>query len=182
MNLPFSCLRLNNLREKGDCSEVTETPISTKSDEEGPTALFEASPRLFFGDYKSACDLRLLKIHNIDIIVNLARGLPNKFEEIFKYENFALEDNPEDNFDHNFDKLLTRLNGFISSGMRVLVHCRKGISRAPAIALGFLIRYRHCSFDEAFARLRELDPKIDPNIGFIFQLQQLEILSPLSQI
>ncbi len=182
MNLPFPSLRLSNLRHNGGCSEDIETPISTKSDEEGPMALFEASPRLFFGDYNFACDLRLLKIHNIDIIVNLTSGLPNKFEKIVKYENFALEDTPEDKFDDNLINLLTRLNGFISSGMRVLVHCRKGISRAPAIVLGFLIRYRHCSFEEAFNHLRELDPKIDPNIGFIFQLQKLESLSPLNQI
>ncbi len=135
--------------------------------------LTEVVPGLLIGEYAAACNESLLKKHEIHVIVNCVEKLPNKFKTDFVYLDFPLEDNPTVNFDTNLHQLVDSVHHCITSGQTVLVHCRKGISRAPAVAIGYMIKYHGFTFDRAFDELRGKDPKIDPNIGLIAQLQKL---------
>ena len=174
ISLPLGGLKLTNLRPDS-CSpsslsdtldSLTETPSITPS-------IAEAVPGLFIGDYAAACNENLLKKHEIDIIVNCVESLPNKFKTSFVYCDLPLEDNPAINFDTNLHNLVDTVHGYIDSGKTVLIHCRKGISRAPTVAIGYMIKYHGFSFDQAFEELRSKDPKIDPNIGLIAQLEKI---------
>lgn len=68
-------------------------------------------------------------------------------------------------------------NSFIDkallSNRSVLVHCYAGVSRAPAIIMGYLIKNRRLTFDEAMKQMHKEWPKAKPNTNFIRQLQNL---------
>lgn len=53
----------------------------------------------------------------------------------------------------------------------LLVHCHAGISRSPAIVIGYLMSTRRCSFDEALAIVREHRAFAEPNFNFCAQLR-----------
>ena len=50
----------------------------------------------------------------------------------------------------------------INSGNNLLVHCQLGLSRSPAMAIGSLIKAGD-SIESAFAKVRQVRPRIDPN-------------------
>jgi hypothetical protein len=56
----------------------------------------------------------------------------------------------------------------------VLLHCRGGVSRAPTLAIAFLMLVKNVSMDQAIEELQAQRPCIDPNTGFIRTLRLLE--------
>lgn len=54
---------------------------------------------------------------------------------------------------------------------RVLVHCAAGISRSSAIGCFLLMKEGKKSFPQAFAQLKEVHPKANPNAHFRTQLE-----------
>ncbi len=173
MQLTLGNLKLKNLRPDNDIPILSQSKHFNMSPEGERAFLSEVSPGLYCGDFASACNLELLESHRIDLVVNLVKGLQNKFLSQFAYENFEIDDNPMHGFDENLTAVIRLIRGHIQNGRRVLVHCRKGISRAPSVAIGYLIINQNLSFDAAFEKLRMANPKVDPNLGFIVQLQQL---------
>lgn len=59
-------------------------------------------------------------------------------------------------------------------GGRVLVHCAAGVSRSATICMAYLMRFHHLSFRAAYAVVLDARSIVDPNPGFITQLQQYE--------
>ena len=173
MQLTLGNLKLKNLRQDNDFPVQSQPKHFNMSPESDRAFLVEATQGLFCGDFSSACNLELLKSYKIDLVVNLVRGLQNRYPSHFEYENFEIEDNPMTGFDENLSAVIRFIRNHIQNGRRVFVHCRKGISRAPSVAIGYLVLYQGLSFDAAFEKLRAKNPKIDPNLGFIVQLQQL---------
>ena len=173
MQLALGNLTLKNLRPDNDLEVQSQTKHFSVSPESDRAFLIEVTQGLFCGDYSSACNIELLKSYKIDLVVNLVGGLQNKHPSQFEYVNFNIEDNPMTGFDANLPAVIRLIHEHIRNGHRVLVHCRKGISRAPSVAIGYFIMFQGLSFDAAFERLRDQNSKIDPNIGFIVQLQSL---------
>lgn len=56
----------------------------------------------------------------------------------------------------------------------VLVHCNAGVSRAPAVVVGFLMSCEYHTFDAALALVQSARPAAAPNPGFIEQLKRSE--------
>ena len=56
----------------------------------------------------------------------------------------------------------------------ILVHCSAGISRSPTLVLAYMIKRHHLTLDEAFDKMRQLRPIVDPNVSFILQLRDWE--------
>lgn len=49
---------------------------------------------------------------------------------------------------------------------RVLVHCRRGISRSPAIVVAYLMRYRKMPYEEALAAVKDVRTTVSLNMAF----------------
>ena len=68
--------------------------------------------------------------------------------------------------------------GFIEAAKtnkgRVLVHCHAGISRSSSMVIAYLMWSRRWRFSEAIAFVKQQRACIDPNIGFIGQLMELD--------
>ena len=64
------------------------------------------------------------------------------------------------------------INAQIACGNSVLVHCQMGISRSATIVSAWLIEHLKMNAHEAIAFLREKRPQVEPNFGFVLQLQK----------
>jgi len=57
---------------------------------------------------------------------------------------------------------------------RVFIHCLAGISRSPALAIAYVMRYLHLSFDDAYQYVKQRRSQISPNFNFVGQLAEYE--------
>ena len=99
---------------------------------------------LYISGEKSASDLPLLLRLGITHIVNMnASSSPLYFPEEFTYYSVHLADSVFENLDDEFWSAVAFTNEAIKNGGKVLIHCRKGISRSAALCLAYLIQYTY---------------------------------------
>jgi protein phosphatase slingshot len=56
-------------------------------------------------------------------------------------------------------------------GSKILVHCKKGISRSASVVLAFIMKEKGWSLDESFEFVKNKRNCIRPNSGFLKQLE-----------
>jgi len=173
-NAPIVKLRLKLKQDDLTCISSSTSLISPRKPSEESFSCVEVIPGLFLGNYQTACSEKMLLANRIDVIVNLVEALQNKFPEQITYENFTVSDLPSFDLQESIEHVLPIIHRHLDSGKRVLVHCRHGISRSPSIGLAYLMRNAGMSFEQAFTFLRNKKANIDPNFGFLVQLQQLK--------
>jgi len=61
-----------------------------------------------------------------------------------------------------------------NSGGTVLVHCREGKSRSASFVIGFIMKYKKLSYDDAYALVKSARSLVEPNTGFITCLRMWE--------
>ncbi|XP_036723674.1 serine/threonine/tyrosine-interacting protein-like [Balaenoptera musculus] len=126
----------------------------------------EILPGLFLGPYSSAMKSKLpiLQKHGITHIICIRQNIeanfikPN-FQQLFRYLVLDFADNPVENIIRFFPMTEEFIDGSLQSGGKVLVHGNAGISRR-----------------DAFAYIQERRFCINPNAGFVHQLQEYEAI------
>ena len=98
----------------------------------------------------------------------------NYFPKEIEYFNYEINDNASSQILYQTLEILEVITEYVLKGEHVLVHCYKGISRAPTIAIAYLIRQKSMNFDDAFDFVRTKVPKTEPNAGFLIQLTNLQ--------
>ena len=127
---------------------------------------------LYISGEKSSSDLPLLLRLGITHIVNMnASSSPVYFPEEFTYYSVHLADSVFESLDDEFWSAVAFTNDAIKNGGKVLIHCRKGISRSAALCLAYLIQYRNMNYETAMKLLRKARPCIDINKGFAHQIE-----------
>lgn len=123
-----------------------------------------------------ASDLNRLQTRQIHTIVNLVPlKCPNYFPEHFDYFSFEISDRPSAEILAKTADILEVIHQQTVSQKRTYVHCAKGISRAPTIAIAYLMRAKNISFDDAFDLVRAKVPHAEPNAGFLMQLESIAV-------
>ena len=56
----------------------------------------------------------------------------------------------------------------------VLVHCHRGVSRSATVVIAYMMKCKNVGMIEAFNLVKLQRPVIDPNFGFLIQLQSFE--------
>jgi protein-tyrosine phosphatase len=74
-------------------------------------------------------------------------------------------------FDLGYEAILQHLR----EGKKVLVHCRMGISRSASMMIAFLMRANGWRVQQAIEYVEQKRPFINPNPGFMKQLQIYEV-------
>ena len=92
------------------------------------------------------------------------------FPEDFTYFQINIADKEAQDLELYFEEC----NEFIKNSDRVLVHCVSGVSRSPAIVLGYLIGERNMSLEEAFELVKKKRAGINPNCNFMRNLKNFE--------
>jgi len=97
-------------------------------------------------------------------------------------ESFLIEINPQNHLkitvnDSEYEDLLIHLpkacqfiQKALDEGGRILVHCVMGVSRSATVLSAFLMQSKHITASQALEFIRTRRPCIQPNYGFIKQL------------
>ncbi|XP_075698965.1 dual specificity protein phosphatase 13A-like [Rhinoderma darwinii] len=135
---------------------------------------------VFLGDKTVAGNLKLLNNLHISHVLNAAEGDEQNHVTSktysgtdIKYLGFKVLDDPS----FNITPLLQPGAMFIEQGVsfsgKVLVFCTKGVSRAAAFVIAYLMFYQNLQLEDAIQCIIK-QRSIYPNSGFLSQLQDLD--------
>uniref|UniRef100_A0A8C0EZR3 Serine/threonine/tyrosine interacting protein n=1 Tax=Bubo bubo TaxID=30461 RepID=A0A8C0EZR3_BUBBB len=144
----------------------------------------EILPGLFLGPYSSAMKSKLpiLQKHGITHVICIRQNIeanfikPN-FQQLFRYLVLDIADNPVENIIRFFPMVsicgLMRTDG---EWRKVLVHGNAGISRSAALVIAYIMETFGVKYRDAFTYVQERRFCINPNAGFVHQLQEYEAI------
>ncbi|KAF3686254.1 Serine/threonine/tyrosine-interacting protein [Channa argus] len=146
----------------------------------------EILPGLFLGPYSAAMKSKLpiLERQGITHIVCVRQDIeanfikPN-FPLTFRYLVLDIADNPVENIIRFFPMTKEFIDGCLTTGGKVLVHGNAGISRSGVntVCLGACSVTISCVYPrDAFSHVQERRFCINPNVGFVHQLQEYEAI------
>ncbi|KAJ1962490.1 tyrosine protein phosphatase yvh1 [Dipsacomyces acuminosporus] len=127
---------------------------------------------LYVGSSMAENDMAKLKEAGITHILSIATHYQPSHPSSFVYMSISIDDLPEENIIQYFPEC----NRFISEALsgeegRVLVHCMAGQSRSVAAAAAYLMEKDGLAADQALAMIKEKRSQINPNEGFVEQLE-----------
>ena len=91
------------------------------------------------------------------------------------YQRIPIKDSEDSDFEPHFEKCLDFLGRVETKKAKVLIHCTAGASRAPTIALAYLVDKIGLSLCDGFNYLRTKRIQVRPNKKFLFNLAELEL-------
>ncbi|KAM5151591.1 dual specificity protein phosphatase 19 [Mantella aurantiaca] len=131
-------------------------------------------PWLLLGSQDVAQDLDVLKKFKVSHILNVAYGVDNVFPNEFTYKKLPILDLPETEITSYFPECFDFIDQTKKKDGVVLVHCNAGVSRAPAIIIGYLMYNEKLNFARAFSVVKNARPAACPNPGFMEQLHKYQ--------
>ena len=128
---------------------------------------------LYLGNIIAANDEKIIIKHNIKTIITImSDDVKNKYKNI-EYIHFFLYDDPNENIDKYFSLVYNIIEKQKLEG-NILIHCHAGISRSWTIVLWYIMKKFNLPLINAFIYVKNRRFIINPNIGFIKQLQNYE--------
>ena len=114
---------------------------------------------LYLGNQHVAKNISWLRSNNIVYIVNI--GSKEFFPADFKYLHIGLRDRDGSCDVHEFRQVVVRVAEVIDVAMErgeaVLVHCQAGMSRSPAVVVGWMVFSRAYTFNTAVEHVRQAE-------------------------
>jgi len=138
---------------------------------------------LFLGSQQNASsrdqfvNLKIQRVLNcalLEVLNTFDKVVLSDVHKGIKYHGLAIDDDPSQDLTKYLGKATRFLDHAKKKRQNVLVHCRAGKSRSPAIVIAYLITYQNMSFKEAYDHVKTCRPNIDINSGFLDQLQALK--------
>ncbi|XP_045077594.1 dual specificity protein phosphatase 16-like [Coregonus clupeaformis] len=131
-------------------------------------------PHLYLGaetDVTQDC----LGARGISYVLSVSRCSPQPtFLSRSQYHRIPIDDSLLDDLLPHIPEALRFIDGAMSSGGSVLVHCAAGISRSPALAVAYIMYNLGMDLDHAYRFVKERRPSISPNFNFLGQLQHFQ--------
>ncbi|CAJ1016590.1 putative Dual specificity phosphatase, catalytic domain containing protein [Leishmania shawi] len=134
---------------------------------------------LAVGSWKDASDPDLLKQHKIRYVLNVAKELiPTEEEKMIAQNNDIISEwiPMSDSHSQDVSEHLLKAFRFIerarSEHVRVLVHCRRGISRSAAIIVAYLMASENRTYDDALRFVTERRSCVSLNLAFRERLSE----------
>ena len=130
---------------------------------------------LYLGTFRNANNNQEIKKIGINYILNCAieihlKNLPN----YIKYCHLNLVDDPSIDIIQYFEQAFSFIELARKKKQKILIHCKLGISRSPAILIGYLIKHLGHTTASALNFIKSKRVQIHPNSGFINQLNLYE--------
>lgn len=127
---------------------------------------------LYVGGVKVASNLETLLENKITHIINcVGHKCDNLWPDHFEYLTYKIPDNGTDDICPYLREAFEFIENAKRKHGKVLIHCVKGISRSPAIAMGYLMWKRQLTVEDALVIIRGHRQIADPNPSFVFQLK-----------
>ncbi|XP_041430223.1 serine/threonine/tyrosine-interacting protein B isoform X3 [Xenopus laevis] len=110
--------------------------------------------------------------HVICIRQNIeANFIKPNFQQLFRYLVLDIADNPVENIIRFFLTSKEFIDGCLQTGGKVLIHGNAGISRSAALVIAYIMETFGIKYRDAFTYVQERRFCINPNAGFVHQLQ-----------
>ncbi|XP_061429506.1 serine/threonine/tyrosine-interacting protein [Lethenteron reissneri] len=143
----------------------------------------EILPGLYLGPFSAAMRSKwpILESRGITHIVCVRQDIeanfikPN-FPDCVRYLVLNIADSPVDNIIRYFPMTKDFIDGCLQSGGKVLVHGNAGISRSAALVIAYIMETFGLKYRDAFVYLQQRRFCINPNVGFVNQLQEYEAI------
>jgi hypothetical protein len=128
---------------------------------------------LWIGNYNDSLIAHEYGIHSI---INLADECKTPLQKTnyISYYHYHLIDKSSFSISNYFDEITNLINELIKDGKKILIHCREGISRSPAFAIAYLMKYHDKSYNDAHDFIKNNRNKIALNFGFHDELQDFK--------
>jgi dual specificity protein phosphatase 1B len=130
--------------------------------------------RMYISSLRVAGHEPTLRRLNITHILTVCPMRPSHYEGI-TYKLVSISDSPDCRIDLKFGECFEFIRSALASGGTILIHCFQGISRSASVVIGYLIFYNNMDFTQAFNHLKSRRSMINPNFGFIKQLQSFAL-------
>jgi protein-tyrosine phosphatase len=135
----------------------------------------QVTDRLYICNFEAANCSQLMEDYGITHILCAAAELPTPFPSKFKYLKIEVDDAITENIRRYFEPCIEFIvEALKTSGSKVMVHCKQGVSRSPTVVMAYLMKAKKYSANKAFDFLKLKRPEISPNPGFVQQLQSYD--------
>ncbi|KAG5511388.1 hypothetical protein JKF63_07351 [Porcisia hertigi] len=128
---------------------------------------------LAVGSWRDASDMALLKAHRIRYVLNVAKEVaPMEDADRIAQRNdivsewIPMSDSHTQDVSEHFLKAFRFIERARNDHSRVLVHCRRGISRSAAIVVAYLMASEHRSYEDALRFVTERRSCVSLNLAF----------------
>lgn len=129
---------------------------------------------LFLGSVASANNHGILFKLKITHVLTLCPVRPTRLQNVI-YNSISFQDDATFNILPKIDQCLEYIDSVLQSGGRILVHCFQGVSRSASIVIAYLMKFQVMKFREAYEYVKRRRTVVEPNYGFIRQLEEYEI-------
>ena len=133
----------------------------------------EISRNLYLGPMESAKTIDKPSNKNKWFVLSIMEN-PPKLRYVKQLE-IHLSDHHSTNICKWFDLAYEAILQHLKEGKKVLVHCRMGISRSASVMIAFLMRANGWTAQHSQEYVETKRPWINPNSGFIRQIQVYEV-------
>ncbi|CAD8124840.1 unnamed protein product [Paramecium sonneborni] len=129
--------------------------------------------QLYLGNINAANDIKYLREHSINAIVAVIDTSEIRIDPTMTRLWIMAED--AENFDlyRYFDECANFIRDHIKN-TNVFVHCYAGISRSASVVIAYMIKHLGYSLKEALRKVKGARSIVEPNSGFMKQLQDYE--------
>jgi protein-tyrosine phosphatase len=142
--------------------------------------IFIGNYKAVIGDFKTK-ELDILESRNIKIVISALTD--EEYEDYMieegdfpnsEWHRLVIDDDRNENISQYFSKVHKIISEADVDNKNVIVHCAAGISRSATLVLAYLMIENKWEYEEAYLFLKSKRPIIEPNVGFITQLRDLE--------
>jgi len=143
---------------------------SQQEDEHGNLDMHEIRPNLYLGSYQAAKFRKGLKEAGISHILTILSD-STRYPKDFTYKQISITDHKLACLGKHFYECCKWIDICVKRGDRVLVHCFAGASRSASIIVAYLMWKENLSLNEAVKQVQAIRSVVQPNSGFLKQLQ-----------
>ncbi|XP_053306535.1 protein phosphatase Slingshot homolog 3 [Spea bombifrons] len=131
----------------------------------------EIFPYLYLGSEWNASNLEELQKNKVTHILNVTREIDNFFPDIFTYLNIRVLDEDSTDLMQHWKETHRFISSARRQGSSVLVHCKMGVSRSASTVIAYAMKEYEWTLEEALKYVKERRSIVQPNSGFLRQLQ-----------
>jgi hypothetical protein len=133
----------------------------------------EIDDHLFLGNFSHSFFLNTLNQCRIKAIVNATTDAPNYyFDQKIDYYNIPISDLNDVSIAGFLEESRSFIDGYISKGENVMVHCIFGRSRSVAICVYYLMKKYGIPFEKAYGIIENKKSCININQSFADQIKK----------
>ncbi|KAM8727089.1 dual specificity phosphatase 28 isoform 1-T3 [Acanthopagrus schlegelii] len=135
--------------------------------------LCKVTRSLFISNARSACSDELIQQEAVTLCINVSKQQPFPSAGVKKLQIPVYDDPAEDLYSH-FDRCADAIQKEENRGGRSVVYCKNGRSRSATVCVAYLMKHRKLTLTDALQKVKTARHVIDPNPGFMSQLQKYE--------